>query len=66
MPKLPGSPAYGLATADPPAERSRSWAAFRLAALGTVRAYPARLGLSNTIRIRAKSTSSGSGAGTRG
>ena len=39
MPKLPGSPAYGLATADPPPDRSRPWAAFWLAALGTFLAY---------------------------
>jgi hypothetical protein len=55
MPKLPGSPAYGLAAADPPAERSRPWPALRRAALGTVLAYLARFGPSNTIRIRAKS-----------
>jgi hypothetical protein len=54
MPKLPGSPAYGLATADLPAERSRRRPAFSLAALGTILAY-VRFGLSNTIRIRAKS-----------
>jgi hypothetical protein len=53
MPNLPGSPAYGLATTDPPAERSRR-PAFSLAALGTVLAY-VRFGLLNTIRIRAKS-----------
>ena len=40
MPHIPGSPAYGLATADPPRDRSATpWTAFWLAALGTFLAY---------------------------
>ena len=39
MPQLPGSPAYGLATAAPPRDRSAPWTAFWLAALGTFLAY---------------------------
>ena len=40
MSQLPGSPGYGLATADPPRDRSSGpWAAFWLAALGTFLAY---------------------------
>jgi NTE family protein len=39
MPQLPGSPAYGLATADPPRDRGGPWPVFWLAALGTFLAY---------------------------
>lgn len=39
MTRLPGSPAYGLATSDPPRDRSGPWPAFWLAALGTFLAY---------------------------
>jgi EmrB/QacA subfamily drug resistance transporter len=39
MTKLPGSPAYGLATADPPSDRNGPWAVFWLATLGTFLAY---------------------------
>ena len=39
MSKLSGAPAYGLATADPPRDRSGPWPAFWLAALGTFLAY---------------------------
>ena len=39
MPQLPGSPAYGLATADPPRDRSGPWPVFWVATLGTFLAY---------------------------
>jgi len=39
MPQLPGSPAYGLATADPPRDHRGPWPVFWLAALGTFLAY---------------------------
>jgi EmrB/QacA subfamily drug resistance transporter len=38
MSQIPGTPAYGLATADPPRERG-PWPVFWLAALGTFLAY---------------------------
>jgi hypothetical protein len=43
MTQIPGSPAYGLATADPPRDRGRPWTALRLAALASLRAYVARV-----------------------
>jgi NTE family protein len=39
MSHIPGSPAYGLATADPPRDRRDPWPVFWLAALGTFLAY---------------------------
>ena len=39
MSKLPGSPAYGLATSDPPRDRSGPWPTFWLAVGGTFLAY---------------------------
>jgi EmrB/QacA subfamily drug resistance transporter len=37
--QIPGSPAYGLATSDPPRDRSGPWPTFWLAVLGTFLAY---------------------------
>jgi EmrB/QacA subfamily drug resistance transporter len=39
MSHIPGSPAYGLATSDPPRDRRDPWPVFWLAALGTFLAY---------------------------